>query len=488
MQTNAPTAGAFLVRADIEVVSGELLETDDPFIRADFVVHAGERKLDESARAIDFVVSTEDLDSHCTVVDQSSWRLERFQKNPIVLFNHNTGPDSWLFGTGEKDVDRLPIARAENTRVDAGKLRSRAVFPPEGEDERCDKIWRAIVGKRLNCASVGFRPGRVEKDEGLSEAKGREIYRLFECELYEWSIVTIPSNPAAVAERTSRFLQRNAEMYHLPSPAITAERTQPAEPASLATPATTAPTGAPTTITGADVARSEAIMDAELIELLAKRFGCEKTEAAVRAALKSETDAELAALRDENKRLSARAATLDTVISALSLAEDATEADATRAVRDLTVKAGQLDEMRTELDVAKKKVGEVEKAQAEREVDWLLAHGKRYDTPVPKNARRALLSHRLSDPTGFGEDFAVALKGLREFDDTRLFDTATGGSKSDGINGTATVPAADTASRAGVDDFDLRVSAYMAKHPTLTRAEAMSEVFHGKDIVVAPAT
>lgn len=444
------------------------------------------RRLNATARSIDFICSTEDLDSHCTVIDQSSWKLDRYAKNPVVFYNHNSGPDGWLWGTGEKDTDRLPIARADNVRVEGNKLRATFVFPPQGVSERADDIWQCLVDKRLNAASVGFRCGRAEKDEGLSTAKEREIYRLFDCELFEISIVALPSNPEAIAERSLSILRKTTRSHGVPVGPSPEPASSPAPLPASPAPAATVPEAAPAVRT----VTKESAMTPEAIARLAKRFSCEATEAAVLAALESQDDAERAQLRAEIDTLTTRAKIVDTVIESLGLAAGATEADVTRSLKDLSVRAGQVDELRTRAETAEARVAEVEGQVAEREVNWVIAQGTRYGTPANESSRRSLTVYRKADPKGFAEDYALALKGLAEFDDTKLLDNVTGGTKradvagdksgSAGASPTVVAPSTDD------DSFDQRVHALLKKradegHP-IKRSEAMELVSMGKDL------
>lgn len=147
-------------------------------------------------RAVDSIASTEAEDGHGTIIDQLSWDLSRFLKNPVVLYSHNLEAGG-IFGGGTPG-DSIPIARAENVRVEGKQLRARIVFPPIGADALSDRVWTAIETKRLNGISVGFRAGKVTREEH----NGRECHRLSACSLVEISIVPIPSNAEALIQRS----------------------------------------------------------------------------------------------------------------------------------------------------------------------------------------------------------------------------------------------------------------------------------------------
>lgn len=154
------------------------------------------RAVDEKGRWVDVTASTNSLDSHNTILDQD-WRLDRYRKNPVVLWNHNRfehGPFS--LGGGVRPEDFLPIARGENVGVVDGELRARLVFASADSNPLADRIFKLMGERILNSVSVGFRPGTVTEEK----FDGREILRLGQNELYEISVVPVPSNPDAVAK------------------------------------------------------------------------------------------------------------------------------------------------------------------------------------------------------------------------------------------------------------------------------------------------
>lgn len=57
--------------------------------------------VDVARRYAEFVASTDGVDSHGTIVRQN-WQLDRYRKNPIVLWNHCTETRSGLRRCGSK--------------------------------------------------------------------------------------------------------------------------------------------------------------------------------------------------------------------------------------------------------------------------------------------------------------------------------------------------------------------------------------------------
>src|SRR5215210_4955591 len=137
------------------------------------------REVAPKERAADFIASTSALDSHGEVVDQH-WRLDRYRANPVVFYAH--------------DHRDLPIGRAENVRVEDGKLQCRIVFATAEANPRAEHVWQSIQQRTLRAVSVGFVPN----DMRLEKRNGEDVYVLTDNELHEVSVVPLPSNPEAL--------------------------------------------------------------------------------------------------------------------------------------------------------------------------------------------------------------------------------------------------------------------------------------------------
>lgn len=139
------------------------------------------KALDAKSRSVEAVISSETIDGHGEIIDQASWRLERFRQNPVVLYQH----------------DRYTVVgRADNVRLVDGSLHARIVF---ATTTQADEVFTLFRDGAMRAFSVGFRAGRIEK----AIVAGREIRRLLDCELFEVSAVSIPSNPDAVVKHKS---------------------------------------------------------------------------------------------------------------------------------------------------------------------------------------------------------------------------------------------------------------------------------------------
>jgi HK97 family phage prohead protease len=139
-------------------------------------------------RQAEFVISTEAVDSYGTVFRLSGWDLKRYEKNPIVGYNHRLGaynddPDN-VIGTSEVFVE-------ENALI------GRVTFESAEVNAKAEKIFQKVQSGTLRMASVGARPVRGHwGDEKLGEDP--DVIYFDETTLFEWSVVDIGSNEDAV--------------------------------------------------------------------------------------------------------------------------------------------------------------------------------------------------------------------------------------------------------------------------------------------------
>lgn len=132
--------------------------------------------------------STDAVDRYGESVDQESWLLDNYKKNPVILWAHNLS-----FGE-----DRPPIGRAVNVEIVKGKG---LVFDIQFDmaDPFAADIFRKFKEKFLNAFSVGFISHKVER----SDEPGTPPI-LKDNELLELSAVPVPANPEALQALRSR--------------------------------------------------------------------------------------------------------------------------------------------------------------------------------------------------------------------------------------------------------------------------------------------
>ncbi len=155
---------------------------DVPMLTRHFEV----KSIDEKRRTADFVASTGVVDAHDEIVDQSTWILDDYLKNPVVLFAHQSR--------------ELPIGKSIDVQVVNGprgqQLEHRVEFATEEMNPLAEKVWKMVVGKFLRAVSVGFIPRsyRYELRDGV------EVWVWADCVLKEISVTPVPANPEALAK------------------------------------------------------------------------------------------------------------------------------------------------------------------------------------------------------------------------------------------------------------------------------------------------
>jgi len=137
----------------------------------------------KATETVSFVASTATPDRYGDVIDQSGWNTEAYNRNPVVLLNH--------------DSSQLPIGKG-NVHVRDGKLVIDVQF--DDQDPKAQEVKRKAQNGFMNAVSVGFRP--LESKERYNLPKDNKYYGtkgtyFSKAELLEVSIVTIPANGEA---------------------------------------------------------------------------------------------------------------------------------------------------------------------------------------------------------------------------------------------------------------------------------------------------
>jgi len=152
----------------------------DMLVRQGFA--ADIRAIDDAARTVDWVISTDSVDRSSDSVKVEGWRLDNYRKNPVVLFAH--------------DSDSLPVAQATKVGIEGNTLRSTSLFADAETYAFADTVYKLVRGKFLRAVSVGFIPLKYQwVDDDPKRIFGMDI---LEQELLEYSIVPIPCNPEAL--------------------------------------------------------------------------------------------------------------------------------------------------------------------------------------------------------------------------------------------------------------------------------------------------
>ena len=144
------------------------------------------RKFDEESRTVQFVISTETKDAHGTVIPIEAWNLERYNRNGVVHYQHkynSDDPDN-VIGKGKVWIeDRTLIGEVE--------------FEPAEMNTLAEKVFRKVQFGTLSATSVGFLSKKAHWGDRQMQEDEDTLY-FDEVELFEFSIVNVPSNPDAV--------------------------------------------------------------------------------------------------------------------------------------------------------------------------------------------------------------------------------------------------------------------------------------------------
>ena len=158
------------------------------------------KSIDVEKRRVDFIASTDAVDTYDEIVDQGSWELDKFLANPVILFAHNSRA--------------LPIGKAVDVGVKNGRLECTIEFATEDANPEAEKVWKLIQGGFLRAVSVGFIP----RDYKWEKRDGKDVFVLYGNSLREISVTPVPANHEALAKMRARAMaERSAK--NEPNPA-----------------------------------------------------------------------------------------------------------------------------------------------------------------------------------------------------------------------------------------------------------------------------
>ena len=142
-----------------------------------------------------FIASTAASDRYGDVVDQASWLLDNYKANPVIQVDHDYRADA-------------TVGRAASAEVKDGAL---VVDVKWGSGARAQDIAHKVMEGLLSAVSVGFVPGRGARRSEL--ATDHPYYAdpttnpygmaYYDSELLEVSVVAVPANPEALAQRSA---------------------------------------------------------------------------------------------------------------------------------------------------------------------------------------------------------------------------------------------------------------------------------------------
>lgn len=136
-------------------------------------------------RQVEFVISSEAVDSYRTVFKMDGWDLSGYNRNPIVCYQHRANSD---------DPDN--IIGTSTLRIEGDELVGVVTFEDAETNPKAEKIFQKVQSGTLRMASVG---ANVQKARLGVEENGEDPDVLYftKQRLMEWSIVSVGSNPDA---------------------------------------------------------------------------------------------------------------------------------------------------------------------------------------------------------------------------------------------------------------------------------------------------
>lgn len=145
-------------------------------------------KIDARNMAKTFVIHDESLNSKGFWMLTSGCDLSQFEKNPIMLWNHN-------YAWGDDRENNLPIGHWDNVRIKGKQILADAVFD---SDEFAQKIAQKVESGSLRMASVGAKAIEMTNDKSMIKP-GQRYETVTKWVLKEVSIVNIGANDNALA-------------------------------------------------------------------------------------------------------------------------------------------------------------------------------------------------------------------------------------------------------------------------------------------------
>jgi HK97 family phage prohead protease len=165
----------------------------EPEINADMLKKqyvAETKEVDDEERTVTALISTGTVDRDKEVMLPKGADLEKYLKNPVVLWAH--------------DYHSPPIARTLWMKQGRKGIQAKAQFAPAEDNPMSEQVYQLYKKGYMNAFSVGFiikdshepTPDEIKKRPELAEA--RKI--ISDWELLEFSAVPVPANPEALAQ------------------------------------------------------------------------------------------------------------------------------------------------------------------------------------------------------------------------------------------------------------------------------------------------
>lgn len=101
-------------------------------------------KEQEEKRQVEFVISIEATDTYGTVFELDGWSLERYNRNPVVLYAYRSQSDNPDMVIGISEV-----------RIDGDELVGVITFEDAALNPLAEKVFQKVKAGTLRMASIG---------------------------------------------------------------------------------------------------------------------------------------------------------------------------------------------------------------------------------------------------------------------------------------------------------------------------------------------
>jgi len=128
---------------------------------------------DEEAGTFEVVITSEDVDRYGEIVAADGIDITAYMQNPVVLWGHSHFT--------------LPIGICTDIRREGTKTIAKGRFAPEAANPFAQQIRRLYDAGIVRATSIGFIVKKMVDNV------------ITECELIEFSFVSVPANPAALS-------------------------------------------------------------------------------------------------------------------------------------------------------------------------------------------------------------------------------------------------------------------------------------------------
>jgi HK97 family phage prohead protease len=151
-----------------------------------------------------FRITTDSEDRMGDVIDPGGWFFGNYERNPIVLFNHEYG-----------EVAGSPPSQGKTLLIEKYDHGLNAVVEFHRKTRFNEELYALYKDGFMSTTSVGFWPmDRPEERETKAGGRGLKFTKQ---DLLEWSLVAVPANPDAFAMAMKKGLVRPRTAEYLSS-------------------------------------------------------------------------------------------------------------------------------------------------------------------------------------------------------------------------------------------------------------------------------